>query len=91
MYSHAHMYVSMYVGTLEFGVEGRKVVYVTFNSTVELREEPLTLSFPSFSFRGFSEEELSSVHLVLGSVSFFRFRSIHLKVKFLSLNFKSHS
>lgn len=37
MDSHAHMCVSMYVGSL--GVEGRRVVYVTFYSTVELREE----------------------------------------------------
>lgn len=37
MDSHAQMCVSMYVGSL--GVEGRRVVYVTIYSTVELREE----------------------------------------------------
>lgn len=51
MDSHAHMCVSMYVGSL--GVEGRRVVYVTFYSTVELREEAWF-----FLFRGFLEEEL---------------------------------
>lgn len=46
-----HMCVSMYVGSL--GVEGRRVVYVTFYSTVELRKETWF-----FLFRGFLEEEL---------------------------------